>query len=245
MAQGLVGKIADRLGRDVSTISPEIRRNAAALSSGFVYRATTAQWHAKRSARRPNVAKLAVNATLGSYVQDRLAGIIVSPSGKAVHGPTVAWNGRRHGRRHPKRSIRLSTCKAGARCAARSPHPSRATRAPDSDVSGISAKLSRVKSSTTARMRKHRPSVKASETKSSTHWDCSATRSARARPAPACDRPVCAPEASPRDRGDGSACGSWRALLGSSTDAIDGSRSDASSARRPRSCIDERSTPIV
>ena len=43
---------------------------------------------------------------------------------------------------------------------------SRATRAPDSDVSGISARLSRVKSSTIARMRKRRPSVKLSDTKS-------------------------------------------------------------------------------
>ena len=44
---------------------------------------------------------------------------------------------------------------------------SRATHAPGRDVSGTSAKLSRVKSSTTARMRKRRPSVKQSETKSS------------------------------------------------------------------------------
>ena len=92
LAQGLgVRKIAGRLGRAVSTISREVRRNAATRSGGFVYRATTAQWHAERSARRPKVGKLAVNAALRSYVQDRLAGIIASPSGKAIHGPTVAW----------------------------------------------------------------------------------------------------------------------------------------------------------
>ena len=48
LAQGLgVRKIADRLGRAASTISREIRRNAATRSGGFVYRATTAQWHAE------------------------------------------------------------------------------------------------------------------------------------------------------------------------------------------------------
>jgi IS30 family transposase len=104
LAQGLgVRKIAGRLGRAVSTISREVRRNAATRSGGFVYRATTAQWHAERSARRPKVGKLAVNAALRSYVQDRLAGIIASPSGKAIHGPTVAWKGRRHGRRQNRR----------------------------------------------------------------------------------------------------------------------------------------------
>jgi hypothetical protein len=33
------------------------------------YRATTAQWHADRAARRPKPAKLAVNAKLRRYVQ--------------------------------------------------------------------------------------------------------------------------------------------------------------------------------
>jgi hypothetical protein len=32
------------------------------------YRATTAQWHADRRARRPKVAKLAANDTLRNYV---------------------------------------------------------------------------------------------------------------------------------------------------------------------------------
>ena len=104
LAQGLgVRKIADRLCRAASTISREIRRNSATRSGGFVYRATTAQWHAERSARRPKAAKLAVNFMLRSYVQNRLAGIIASPGGKAVQGPTVAWKGRRHGRRQNRR----------------------------------------------------------------------------------------------------------------------------------------------
>ncbi len=39
---------------------------------GLDYRATTAQWHADRSARRPKPAKLALNAALRRHVQDRL-----------------------------------------------------------------------------------------------------------------------------------------------------------------------------
>src|SRR5512132_329833 len=46
-------EIARRIGRSPSTISRELRRNAATRSGGFEYRATTAQWHADRRARRP------------------------------------------------------------------------------------------------------------------------------------------------------------------------------------------------
>ena len=47
-------------GAPPSTISRELRRNAATRGGGLEYRATTAQWHADRSARRPKPAKLAV-----------------------------------------------------------------------------------------------------------------------------------------------------------------------------------------
>ena len=90
---------ARRLGRDASTISRELRRNAATRSGGLEYRATTAQWHAERAARRPKPAKLAVNATLRKYVQDRLAGAVAGPGGATVPGPSVAWKGRRQNRR--------------------------------------------------------------------------------------------------------------------------------------------------
>src|SRR3954465_942756 len=56
-----VREIARRLKRAPSTISRELRRNAATRSGGLAYRATTAQWHADRSARRPKAAKLAIN----------------------------------------------------------------------------------------------------------------------------------------------------------------------------------------
>src|SRR6266850_2042087 len=48
-----VREIARRLGRAASTVSRELRRNAATRSGGLEYRASTAQWHAERSARRP------------------------------------------------------------------------------------------------------------------------------------------------------------------------------------------------
>jgi Helix-turn-helix domain len=72
-----VREIARRLGRAASTVSRELRRNAATRSGGLEYRASTAQWHAERSARRPKRAKLAINAALRAYVQDRLAGKVL------------------------------------------------------------------------------------------------------------------------------------------------------------------------
>ena len=48
-----VREIARRVGRSPSTISRELRRNAATRGGGLEYRATTAQWHAERRARRP------------------------------------------------------------------------------------------------------------------------------------------------------------------------------------------------
>ena len=98
-----VREIARQLRRSASTISRELRRNAATRSGGFEYRATTAQWHADRAARRPKPASLAVNTALRSYVQDRLAGKIATPAGKSIAGPTIAWKGRRHGPRQPRR----------------------------------------------------------------------------------------------------------------------------------------------
>jgi IS30 family transposase len=98
-----VRDIAQRIGRSPSTISRELRRNAATRSGGFEYRASTAQWHADRKSKRPKVAKLAANDDLRQYVQDRLAGTITRTDGANVAGPEVTWNGRRHGRRQDRR----------------------------------------------------------------------------------------------------------------------------------------------
>jgi IS30 family transposase len=98
-----VREMARRLGRAPSTISRELRRNAATRGGGLEYRATTAQWHAERAARRPKAAKLATNAALRAYVQERLAGHVAAPGGAAVPGPAVPWKGRRHGPRQNRR----------------------------------------------------------------------------------------------------------------------------------------------
>jgi IS30 family transposase len=101
-----VRQIARQLNRSASTISRELRRNAATRPNASGYRAVNAQWHADRRARRPKVAKLAQNDTLRDYVQDRLAGKIAKPSGELVDGPEVPWIGRRHGRRADRRWAR-------------------------------------------------------------------------------------------------------------------------------------------
>ncbi len=101
-----VREIARVLGRSPSTISRELRRNAATRGGGLEYRASTAQWHAERRARRPKPAKLAVNPELRRYVQDRLSGAVERPDGVAVDGPAVKWIGRRQGRRRDRRWAR-------------------------------------------------------------------------------------------------------------------------------------------
>ena len=98
-----VRETARQLGRSPSTISRELRRNAATRGGRLEYRATTAQWHADRRAERPKVAKLAANQRLRGYVQQRLAGEIKRPNGIALSGPEVRWIGRRHGRRKDRR----------------------------------------------------------------------------------------------------------------------------------------------
>lgn len=103
-AQGLgVNAIADKIGRAASTVSRELRRNSATRSGGFEYRATTAQWHADRAARRPKTTKLAQHDELRQYVEDRLSGQIAGPDGKIVTGPEVHWTKRRSVRRQHRK----------------------------------------------------------------------------------------------------------------------------------------------
>ena len=96
-------EIGCRLGRSASTISREIRRNATTRSGGLDYRATVAQWHAERSARRPKATKLAGNPALRSYVEERLGGVVRTGCGSHVPGPAGSWKGRRHGPRPDRR----------------------------------------------------------------------------------------------------------------------------------------------
>jgi IS30 family transposase len=99
-----VREIATHLGRSPSTISRELRRNAASRGGQLVYRAVIAQWHRDRRATRPKTAKLAANDSLRDYVQDRLAGVICTPDGTPIPGPrTTKWNGRNRARRKDRR----------------------------------------------------------------------------------------------------------------------------------------------
>src|SRR5438270_517823 len=93
-----VREVARRLGRAASTVSRELRRNAATRGGGLEYRATTAQWHAERAARRPKPAKLATNPALRAYVRDRLAGAVVAPGGGGRPGGAGALGGGPHPR---------------------------------------------------------------------------------------------------------------------------------------------------
>jgi IS30 family transposase len=59
-----VRDIARCLGRSPSTISRELRRNAATRGGRLDYRASVAQWHADRQSQRPKPCKLATNDQL-------------------------------------------------------------------------------------------------------------------------------------------------------------------------------------
>lgn len=75
-----------RLGRDASTISRELRRNASSPTYDLEYEASTAQWHCERRARRPKDAKLVINERLRDYVQQRLSGEVRGSDGAARSG---------------------------------------------------------------------------------------------------------------------------------------------------------------
>jgi len=106
-AQGAgVREIARRLRRDPSTISRELRRNAATRGGKLDYRASVAQWKAELLARRPKTAKLVGNEQLRVYVQDRIAGQVCRPDGTPVSGPVTAhWKGRNKPRRQDRRWV--------------------------------------------------------------------------------------------------------------------------------------------
>ncbi|ODU02850.1 MAG: integrase [Pseudonocardia sp. SCN 73-27] len=97
-----VREIARRLGRSPSTISRELRRNASTRTYRLTYKASIAQWHTERRARRPKIAKLVINDRLRRYVEDHLAGVVRDAEGRVV-GPTGP---RRTGRNKPHRGDR-------------------------------------------------------------------------------------------------------------------------------------------
>ena len=97
-------EIGRRVGRDPSTTSRELRRNAATRSTNPGYRASTAQWKAEIAAQRPKTAKLVSNDRLREYVQDRLAGNVRGPDGTIVAGPSAPpWKGLNKPHRQDRR----------------------------------------------------------------------------------------------------------------------------------------------
>jgi len=101
-----VRAIARQLGRSPSTISRELRRNAATRDGKPEDRASVAQWKAELIAQRPKTAKLVVNEQLRDYVQDRLSGVIYSPNGGPVSGPRAPeWKGRNKPHRSDRRWV--------------------------------------------------------------------------------------------------------------------------------------------
>jgi IS30 family transposase len=100
-----VRQIARELGRAPSTVSRELRRNAATRGGKLDYRASVAQWKADLVARRPKTAKLVRNERLQDYVQQRLSGQVCRPDGIPVAGPVAAWTGRNKPRRGDRRWV--------------------------------------------------------------------------------------------------------------------------------------------
>ena len=107
-AEGLgVRAIARRLGRSPSTISRELRRNAATRGGKLEYRASVAQWKAELVARRPKTAELVENDRLRDYVAERLSGEVRRPDGTPAAGPAAAeWKGRNKPYRADRRWVR-------------------------------------------------------------------------------------------------------------------------------------------
>ena len=103
---GGVRSIAREIGRSPSTVSRELRRNAATRGGKLEYRASVAQWKAELVAQQPKPSKLVENPRLRDYVQDRPAGVVRGADGEIV-GPTApAWIGRNKPRRGDRRWVR-------------------------------------------------------------------------------------------------------------------------------------------
>lgn len=101
-----VRSIARQIGRHPSTVSRELRRNAATRGGKLDYRASVAQWKAELQAQRPKTAKLAANNALRDYVQQRLDGQVCRPDGSIVRGPHVQpWTGRGKPHRQDRRWV--------------------------------------------------------------------------------------------------------------------------------------------
>ena len=97
-----VREIARRTARSPSTISRELRRNAATRGGSLEYRATAAQWHAtggpagRRPRNSPRTKPCEPTCRTGSPACHQAGW-------RRCAGPGVRWIGRRHGRRADRR----------------------------------------------------------------------------------------------------------------------------------------------
>ncbi len=100
------------IGRTPSTVSRELRRNAATRGGKLEYRASVAQWKADQVAKRPKTRSSSTTTVLRGYVQDRLVGQSCGAQTATVVGPEgSAWNG-------PEQAASRVTavgCRGGAR----------------------------------------------------------------------------------------------------------------------------------
>jgi IS30 family transposase len=102
-----VREIARQMGRSPSTISRELRRNAATRGARLDYRASIAQWKAELAARRPKTPKLVADERLRDYVQARLSGDVQLPDGTTLSGSRLPeWKGRDKPHREDRRWAR-------------------------------------------------------------------------------------------------------------------------------------------
>jgi len=101
-----VRAIAREVGRDPSTVSRELRRNAATRGGTLEYRASVAQWKAELVAKRPKPCKLVENPRLRDYVQDRLSGAVCDTDGTPIGPEGTPWIGRNKPHRGDRRWTR-------------------------------------------------------------------------------------------------------------------------------------------
>ncbi|QNT70103.1 IS30 family transposase [Defluviicoccus vanus] len=90
VAVGVSQAVGTRWFRKAGGMPPAMFRSSAKPLSG-------------RYLSLPEREEIAVNSALRTYVEERLAGIVVAPSGMRIPGPTVAWKGRLHGPRQDRR----------------------------------------------------------------------------------------------------------------------------------------------
>lgn len=101
-----VRAVARKIGRSPSTVSRELRRNAATRGGTLEYRASVAQRKSELIAKRPKSCKLVENPRLRAYVQDRLSGAVNGVDGAPIGPAGTPWIGRNKPHRGDRRWTR-------------------------------------------------------------------------------------------------------------------------------------------